>query len=168
MKILLATCCVFLVIVMSLVYVKKNAKIEQSPTNQIVPVKNIEEPKHIVEEIKKESKIYTNYKDALAESVKTNKPLFVYFTADWCGFCKKMKSGTLENEQIKAELTSDYVPCYLSFDTNKDLNGKFKIKQIPTYIVISPDGVVLSRGQGYKNKEEFSEWLKPKNVTFTE
>ncbi len=165
MKSLLATCCIILIVAMCLVYMSKNGKVEQKPEQETVPAKNLEEPKPIVEE---SVKIFDNYKEALAESIKTQKPLFLYFTADWCAFCKKMKNETLENEQIKKELLSEYVPCYLDFDSNKDLARKLKIRQIPTYIAISPDGMILSRGQGYKNKDDFANWLKPKNVSFTE
>lgn len=166
MRNLFATLCVLLFIGLGLVYMSKN---DLSKTaEEVVTSPQVEEPKPVVEEIKAESKIFNDYKEALAESVKTNKPMFLFFTADWCAFCKKMKLETLESEQIKKDLVSDYVPCFLDFDKNKTVARQFKIRQIPTYIAISPDGVVLSRGQGFKNVEEFKLWLEPKNVSFIE
>src|SRR3546814_11328535 len=39
--------------------------------------------------------------DALAKARATGKPVFVYFTADWCLSCKANEAGALEREAVQ-------------------------------------------------------------------
>lgn len=121
-----------------------------------------EEPKIV------ENKIYTNFKEAMDASKTQNKPVFVFFEADWCVYCKKMKANILELEEVKTKLNKDYVVCFI--DTNKDrqTTKNFKVKTIPACLVVSSDGTILARNSGLKSKEEFLNWLAPKDVSFTE
>ena len=108
---------------------------------------------------------FTNYKDALDASKKYNRPMFLYFGADWCGFCKKLKAETLSDVEIKDKLSKEYVAYFVNVDKDRTTARKFKVSGIPAYMVVDSSETIIVRDSGFKSKEEMMTWLKPKNVS---
>lgn len=103
--------------------------------------------------------IYTNsLQDSLIESENSKKDILVIFTADWCGFCQKMKKD-IDDDQ---SLVEDLIVCYIDYDENKDLVKEYKVKNIPDYFLLHK-GVETKRKVGYSNKKDFKKWLKNDN-----
>jgi thioredoxin 1 len=73
----------------------------------------------------------------------------LYFTADWCNPCKKVKPVV---DEINREY-SDAKFITIDADTELELVEKFGIKSVPTFILID-DGKEVSRTTGAKTKEE--------------
>jgi thioredoxin 1 len=76
-----------------------------------------------------------------------------YFTADWCGPCKKVRPIV---EAINSDSTIKFK--LIDVDSEMDLVRAFEIKSVPTFILIK-DGEVVNRMTGAKNKEELLEFL---------
>jgi thioredoxin 1 len=76
-----------------------------------------------------------------------------YFTADWCGPCKKVRPIV---EQINQD---NYIKFkIIDVDSEIDLVKAFEIKSVPTFILIK-DGEVSNRMTGAKTKDELLEFL---------
>lgn len=73
----------------------------------------------------------------------------LYFTADWCNPCKKVRPVV---DEIDREY-SDAKFITIDADTELELVEKFGIKSVPTFILID-DGKEVSRTTGAKTKEE--------------
>jgi len=73
----------------------------------------------------------------------------LYFTADWCNPCKKVKPVV---DEINREY-SDAKFITIDSDTEPELVEKFGIRSVPTFILID-DGKEVSRTTGAKTKEE--------------
>lgn len=76
-----------------------------------------------------------------------------YFTADWCGPCKKVRPVVEEINQdsiIKFQL--------VDVDSELELVRAFEIKSVPTFIIIK-DGEVVNRMTGAKTKQELLDFL---------
>ena len=73
----------------------------------------------------------------------------LYFTADWCNPCKKVRPVV---DEINREY-SDAKCITIDADTELELVEKFGIKSVPTFILID-DGKEVSRTTGAKTKEE--------------
>lgn len=73
----------------------------------------------------------------------------LYFTADWCNPCKKVRPVV---DEISREY-SDAKFITIDADTELELVEKFGIKSVPTFILID-DGKEVSRTTGAKTKEE--------------
>lgn len=73
----------------------------------------------------------------------------LYFTADWCNPCKKVKPVV---DEINREY-SDAKFITIDSDTELELVEKFGIKSVPTFILID-DGKEVFRTTGAKTKEE--------------
>ena len=77
----------------------------------------------------------------------------LYFTAEWCNPCKRVRP-------IAEELDRDGIIKfqYIDADDNGDLCRKFEIKAIPTFILIK-DGNEIRRTNGAKTKEQLEEFI---------
>lgn len=131
------------------------------------PVQNNQQPQQlgVVKPPDEILKDFTNYADALAASKQYKRPVFVYFGAEWCHWCKKMKADTLSTPEVKDKLGKEYVVCYIDTDKDKATARKYKVSGIPAYVVIASDETVITRTSGYKTKDEFLGWLRPKYVS---
>lgn len=76
-----------------------------------------------------------------------------YFTAEWCQPCKKVKP-------IVEEMTKEgFEFQMIDADYEQILVEKFKVKSIPTFILLE-DGRELDRITGAKTKEELERFIK--------
>lgn len=85
-------------------------------------------------------------------SIHNRKALFI-FGANWCPYCKTL------NKEIGVLDTNKYIVCIIDTDKHSDLVDEFKIKGLPTSIILTTNKQELSRKTGYK-KEEYSSWLR--------
>jgi thioredoxin 1 len=81
----------------------------------------------------------------------------LYFTAEWCNPCKRVRP-------IAEELERDGIIKfqYIDADDNIDLIKKFEIKAIPTFILIE-DEKEIRRVNGAKTKEQLEEFINGSN-----
>jgi thiol:disulfide interchange protein len=119
---------------------------------------NIITPKAFEPVVTTDADYSSNYKKSLELAKKTHKPVFVFFKADWCGWCKKMEVDTLAKPAVRRVL-SQYVYCVLDSDKEKEIAKKYKVSSIPAYVVINAKGEVLKYGKGYKNESTFILWM---------
>lgn len=73
----------------------------------------------------------------------------LYFTAEWCNPCKKVRPIV---EEINREY-SDAKFITIDSDTETELVENFGIRSVPTFILIE-DGKEINRTTGAKTKEE--------------
>jgi thioredoxin 1 len=76
-----------------------------------------------------------------------------YFTADWCGPCKRVRP-------IVEEINKDSVVKFkiIDVDSEMELVKAFEIKSVPTFIVIK-DGEIVRRATGSQTKDNLLEML---------
>ena len=96
---------------------------------------------------------------AQAEARQASKPVFAYFTADWCGPCQGLKSTTWADQRVEAALR-DYVPVRIDVDRHEDLSGQYGVRAVPTYIILATDGHTLRQMDGPLTPLEMVEWLR--------
>lgn len=77
-----------------------------------------------------------------------------YFTADWCGPCKKVRPIVEDINRESPSLKFQIIDA----DTSIDLIKKFEIKSVPTFILIK-DGEVINRLTGAQTRETLEEFL---------
>jgi thioredoxin 1 len=77
-----------------------------------------------------------------------------YFTADWCGPCKKVRPIV---EEIKRE-RSDVLFQIIDVDTEKELVQKFEIASVPTFILFKNEKSI-DRISGAQTKEKLNEFI---------
>jgi thioredoxin 1 len=77
----------------------------------------------------------------------------LYFTADWCNPCKKVRP-------IVEEINKDSITKFLfiDIDTELSLAEDYDIRSIPTFILLE-DGKEIKRTTGSQNREQLEEFI---------
>lgn len=88
--------------------------------------------------------------------LKSDKPVFVDFFAEWCGPCK-MAAPIVD--EMSEEYKDKVVMGKLDVDSNRQTAGKYGVMSIPTAIVFK-DGEEIDRMVGFAGKEGYEALLK--------
>ena len=78
-----------------------------------------------------------------------------YFTADWCGPCKKVRPIVEELSRDQSEVKFQIIDV----DSEGELARKFEVKSIPTFILIE-DGKEVNRLTGAKTRNDLEKFIK--------
>jgi len=74
------------------------------------------------------------------------------FSATWCGPCK-MLTKTLSTIETSVPVEE------VDINANEELTQQFKIRGVPTLVMVNEDGVELKRKVGVMNPTELQEWI---------
>lgn len=99
-----------------------------------------------------------SFSEAVAKAQEHNKPILVFFEADWCSWCQKMKKETLTNASVKTAMQK-YVFLRVNTDKDRETAKKFNVKALPTFVIAAKTGEKLHMEQGYKDANDFVNWL---------
>jgi len=81
-------------------------------------------------------------KTASAEQKTSQKPMLVYFYADWCGYCRKLESGVLATAEGRSALRG-VIKVRINAEAGNDerqLAGELGIRGYPTLLLVTPEG----------------------------
>ncbi len=83
-----------------------------------------------------------NLAAGLDDADDAGKPVFAFFTADWCPPCRELKRGVLHDASVMAGLQENYVLVKVDLTkrsgVNAELAQEFNVRGIPTVILIDP------------------------------
>lgn len=101
----------------------------------------------------------TSYQNAIQLAQTQKKPVLLFFTADWCSYCQKMKSQTFPNAQVK-EAMGNFIYYEVNVDKERAIAQKYGVKSMPTYKIVDGGEKVISEDSGFKPPAQFITWLK--------
>lgn len=137
------------VLVLSLLVYKQSTLSIQIPIpSVVVPVVKPEPKPELVTNI-----IYDNLNKAVDLAKDNDRNILVIFGADWCPYCKVLKKDIVNID------TKKYIVCIIDTDKNTELVNEYKIKGLPTSIILNTTKKELTRKTGYKTND-YNSWLK--------
>lgn len=92
----------------------------------------------------------SDYEEAKQLALKTNKPLFIYLTAQFCSLCTAIERSILSHPTV-TPLLSEFVLLKLNLDDEcdeftKTVRTTYQVIGVPTYLLIDPSsGTLLKR-----------------------
>ncbi|MEF8792992.1 thioredoxin family protein [Thiohalorhabdus sp.] len=95
-----------------------------------------------------------NLETARGEARKSDKPLFVYFDADWCSWCHRYERETLQAPRVRKALRHHTVPVRINWDARPDLVQRFGGRGLPFNVVLEPGGSVLRTFTGILSPDD--------------
>ncbi len=98
--------------------------------------------------------IEQNYDKALVKAKKENKLLLIDFYTTWCLPCKKLEKAIFRNKTYNKYLADNFILLHYNAEDDKtyNLSKKYHINSYPTNVVLTNDGYLLNRKQGYSGK----------------
>jgi thioredoxin-related protein len=92
---------------------------------------------------------WSSYDEGMSLSKKQGKKVFLYFWADWCGYCKKMEKETFSEKEVTAILNKKYISIKINSDAEQRLATQYFVRGLPTIWFLSEKGEKISNLPGY-------------------
>ncbi|MBX3424233.1 MAG: thioredoxin family protein [Pirellulales bacterium] len=86
----------------------------------------------------------TNLDAAKVESASTGKLLLIHFYTTTCGPCKVLDNAVFSQPHVGPALEQNYVPVKIDADSSMALAGMYRLKSVPTDVVLDPQGSPLA------------------------
>lgn len=102
--------------------------------------------------------VASSYRDAIKKSGEEGMPVLVFFEADWCSWCKKMKSETLTDRNVRQSM-KNYILVFVNTDRNKSIARKFGVRSLPSYTITNMNETKLKSDGGFLDAKRFDNWL---------
>jgi thioredoxin-related protein len=110
---------------------------------------------------------WVSLEDGQNAASKDRKVLFVFFEADWCGICKRMKKEAFRDAEVLSLLESQFIAVSVDIDSKQTVffNGKeysersfaqtMDVVATPTMTFADHDGKILGETSGYYDEARF-------------
>ncbi len=89
-----------------------------------------------------------------------NKPVFLYFHADWCKYCKKLKTTTFADKAVLNYLNDNFISIKIDTEKEREISQEWGIKGLPNLWFLKADNSKISNIPGYVGAEQFLNILK--------
>jgi thiol:disulfide interchange protein len=96
---------------------------------------------------------------AMAQARATHRPVLAYFTADWCPPCQAMNDQTWPDKDLQRTLRRDTVPLRIDVDRQGTVARDHGVSSIPTMLLMSSDGQILSQHVGFIDPGALQGWI---------
>jgi thiol:disulfide interchange protein len=97
---------------------------------------------------------------AMADARQANKPVLLYFTAEWCGPCQYMRRNVFTDAGVGRAIEQRYIPVRIDHDQRQDLIVQYQVDAIPWFAVLDADGrPVRKLERGMETPAELIAWL---------
>lgn len=101
-----------------------------------------------------------SYDEGMALGEKEGKKVFVFFTAEWCAYCTKMKKETFTDPSVSAYLNENFISVLVDYDMESTIISKFNIRGLPLSYFFSESGDSIIQRPGYIPSEKFIHMLR--------
>lgn len=106
-----------------------------------------------------------DFEIGLSEAQLLDRPVLAYVTAKWCPACLRQERTTFLDKQVVKFLGESVVAIQVDADSSPELAQRLGAVRLPMSVVLSKDGAVIRRIEGYRPAEgylaELAESIKP-------
>jgi thioredoxin-like negative regulator of GroEL len=96
--------------------------------------------------------------NAISGIAGSKQPVLIFFTADWCTYCKLMERTTLTNDAVK-QIITNLTHIVVDIDAHQDLAEKYGVDGVPTFLLLSDTGTEVRRSSSFQPAPDFLRWL---------
>lgn len=86
-------------------------------------------------------------------------PLLLHFHASWCGPCHQMDRTVLNTKAVKNQFGKRVIAVKIDSDEHQDLVGRFNVRSLPSDVLLTPTGTIISRTDGMQPQNTYLSFL---------
>ncbi|MFN2358318.1 MAG: thioredoxin family protein [Desulfotignum sp.] len=92
---------------------------------------------------------WKEYTPGLGMAKKQDKNIFLYFYAQWCTYCTKLKKTTFLDQKVLDYLEKNFISISVDTDHDQALAQTWQVKGLPTMWFLTPEGNKINSLPGY-------------------
>lgn len=96
--------------------------------------------------------------DTFIKASAENKPILMYLTAHWCGWCAVMEDTTYRDPQVINVVEENFVPMKVNVDQYPHVADRYHFGGYPSVVFLSGDGQIL-KGENYLSGDQMKSVL---------
>ncbi len=89
------------------------------------------------------------------QNTSSERPVYYFFWAPWCGYCALMQTYTLANESVVHALETNFTSTSVNVDKEAKLRNRYSIGPIPASVFTYANGTEIGRVLGYIRPDTF-------------
>ena len=89
------------------------------------------------------------YESGMARSRFEKKKVFLYFHAEWCGYCAEMDRKTFKDPAVIAALNRSFIPIRVDSDRETAVASLFRVKGLPFSVFLTDAGDKIAHVPGF-------------------
>ncbi len=89
----------------------------------------------------------------------SNRLVLVHFWAPWCEACRRMDRDVFGQAEVAAAMETGYVAVKLNADHHPATAQQYRVKALPTQVVITPQGQLVEKFEGALGYAKYIEQL---------
>jgi len=86
-------------------------------------------------------------------------PILLHFHASWCGPCRQMDQAVLNTQALKSQFGKRIIAVKIDSDENQHLVNRFNVRSLPSDILLTPTGTIITRTDGMQQKSVYLSFL---------
>lgn len=94
-----------------------------------------------------------SYESGMARSRFEKKKVFLYFHADWCGYCVEMDRKTFKDQAVIATLNRNFIPIRVDAERELAVVAMYRVKgegfPLPYFVFLFDTGEKIAHGAGF-------------------
>lgn len=101
------------------------------------------------------------FADVLAKAKAEGRPVFLDFTTEWCGWCRKLEKDTYTQAAV-GEVMKGFVNVMVDAEKGEgpDLAKRYRVSGFPTLVIVDATGAEIDRIGGYRPPGPFTAEVK--------
>jgi thioredoxin-related protein len=103
---------------------------------------------------------WNDYAQGMKIAQESGKHIFLYFHAEWCTYCTKLKKTTFKDKKVLNYLRDNFVSISVDTDKNNELANQWKVRGLPTLWFLEQDSSKIDNIPGYVESKQFLKILK--------
>lgn len=100
-----------------------------------------------------------NIGHAMKQHRETGRPMIVYFTADYCGYCRKMERDTWSAPKVVRRMQDGFVALKVDAEKHPELVKRLGVEGLPATILFNSEGERVQTLSGYSRSGTVIEFL---------